>query len=59
MDSAQTNVHRYPSPTRTVSNAVLTVIVLNVAGRLFNAAVDRTERWNMRRRERKAARVVH
>ena len=59
MDSAQTNVQHYPSTARVVGNAALTVIVLNVASRLFNAAIDRAERWNTRRRERKANRVVH
>ena len=49
----------YPSTARVVGNTALTVIVLNVAGRIFNSAWERAERWNTHCRERKANRVVH
>ena len=59
MDSAQTNVQQYPSTTRVVGNAALTIIVFNVASRLFNATMDRAERWITCRRDRNAKTVVH
>jgi hypothetical protein len=59
MESARTSAQHYPSTARVVGNAALTVIVLNVASRMFNSAMDCAERWNTRRRERKANRVVH
>ena len=60
MQSPVTVDHRsYPSTARVVGNAALTVIVLNVANRVFNSAMERAERWNTRRKERRANRVVH